>query len=403
MTAPVLLAYLCAALLFQLAIGISVALWRRSARMAVVRPVAPADARPTNGWTGWRDLRVARREFEDPAQTQCSLYLEPVDGAALPPFLPGQFLTFELKTGDSRTITRCYSLSDRPLSTGYRVTIKRLSSPAGRPGLPAGESSSYLHDRVREGDILRVKAPAGIFVIDPDATIPVVLIAGGIGITPLLSMLRWCATEQPQRSIELYYGVRNRLDHAFKTVLESLAASHPGFRLHVVYSQPTRDDLKGQDFEHEGLIDVDLLRRTLPARRHKSYVCGPPPMMASLLPALEAWGIPGDDIHHEAFGPASSRAAVSVPGPPGAEPIEVRFRRSGRTLVWQGEDANLLDFAERHGLVVESGCRAGGCGSCEVRVLAGAVRYAQKPDHDIAPGHCLLCIGTPASALEIEA
>jgi ferredoxin len=173
--------------------------------------------------------------------------------------------------------------------------------------------------------------------------------------------------------------------------------------LHVVYSHPGEGDTRGRDFEHEGHIDVELLRRTLPNRRHQFYVCGPPPMMASLIPALEAWGIPKDDVRHEAFGPASVRVAVSVEAATDTEPLEIRFRQSGRTLVWQGEDANLLDFAERHGLVVESGCRSGSCGGCEVRVLSGAVRYAEKPDHEVPHGRCLLCVGTPASALELEA
>jgi ferredoxin len=83
--------------------------------------------------------------------------------------------------------------------------------------------------------------------------------------------------------------------------------------------------------------------------------------------------------------------------------FEVRFARSGRTMVWDGRDANLLAFAERHAVVVDSGCRAGSCGACETRLIAGLVDYAERPDHDIAPGHCLLCVGTPRSALVIDA
>ena len=79
------------------------------------------------------------------------------------------------------------------------------------------------------------------------------------------------------------------------------------------------------------------------------------------------------------------------------------FRKSARTLQWDGEDANLLDFAERHDLSVESGCRSGSCGTCEVKLISGTVRYAEKPDHEITPGYCLLCVGFPESALEIEA
>jgi hypothetical protein len=304
------------------------------------------------------------------------------------------------------SITRCYSLSDRPDPSGYRITVKRVPAPAGRPELPAGLSSTCFHDQVREGDVLKVKAPAGRFVIDTDASVPAVLVAGGIGITPMMSMLRWCATEQPARTVHLYYGVRNSGDHAFKLILEQLAAQQPAFHLHVVYSQPGTDDVAGRDYQHAGRIDVDLLRRTLPPGHHQFYVCGPPAMMESLVPALIGWGVPALDVHFEAFGPASVKLAA--PSPAGAgnapvTPLDVKFSRSDRTLVWDGQDANLLDFADRHGLAVDSGCRSGSCGTCETRLTSGTVHYDAKPDHDIAPGHCLLCVGRPTSALVLEA
>jgi len=154
----------------------------------------------------------------------------------------------------------------------------------------------------------------------------------------------------------------------------------------------------------QGHVDVELLRRTLPHGRHQFYVCGPPAMMQTLVPALAEWGVPVGDIHYEAFGPAS----VKLPGAaeaaaPVATAVEVRFQRSARTLNWEGRDASLLDFAERHGIEVESGCRSGSCGSCETRLLEGKVQYQHAPDHDPAPGHCLLCVGRPASPLVLEA
>ena len=370
----------------------------------------PAALVSTGAWPGWREFRVARRSFEDRAQTQCSFYLEPVDGGALPSFKPGQFLTFQLQVrggdGAGRTITRCYSLSDRPGLESYRITVKRVLAPTGEAGLPPGLSSNHLHDRVREGDELRVKAPSGHFHIDPDSNLPAVLIGGGIGITPMMSMLRWCLAEQPGRPIHLFYGVRHGGEQAFKQQLELLADSHAGFHLNVVYSRPDADDVQGRDFHHSGHIDVDLLRRVLPHGRHQFYVCGSPALMESLVPALAAWGVAAGDIHFEAFGPSSVRLAEpegrATPAPLDT-PVGVHFRRSGRTLSWEGQDDNLLDFAERHGVEVDSGCRSGGCGACETKMLSGTVRYAGKPDHDVAAGHCLLCVGVPTSALELEA
>jgi ferredoxin-NADP reductase len=259
---------------------------------------------------------------------------------------------------------------------------------------------------VHGGDVVQVKAPAGHFFIDPDASVPAVFIAGGIGITPMMSMLRWCLAEQPDRLIHLYYGVRSRADHAFKLVLEALAAAHPTFQLNVVYGSPGPDDVQGRDYQHPGRVDLSLLRRTLPHGRHQFYVCGPPPMMQSLVPALRAWGVQDSDIRFEAFGPASVRPTGPVSNEPAvatAASIAVRFSRAGRTLTWDGQDANLLDFAERHGLAVDSGCRTGSCGTCQTRLLSGVVTYADKPDHDIPKGQCLLCVGKPQSALELNA
>jgi hypothetical protein len=117
-------------------------------------------------------------------------------------------------------------------------------------------------------------------------------------------------------------------------------------------------------------------------------------MMQGLVPALADGGVPVADIHFEAFGPASVKLP-GAPEPTASATFDVQFQRSGRTLSWDGRDASLLDFAERHGIAVESGCRSGGCGSCETRLLEGQVQYAQAPDHDVAAGHCLLCVGRP--------
>lgn len=414
MTAPDLLALICAALLLQSLAGAGVMLWRR--RRAIPAPSGPAvpgdQPVQTGAWPGWRDFRVARREIEDAAGSQCSFYLEPVDGSPLPAFKPGQFLTLSLPVDREattsehpRTVTRCYSLSDGPDPAHYRITVKRVPAPADRPELPPGVSSTRLHDHVGQGDILSVKAPAGQFVIDADPSLPTVLIAGGIGITPMMSMLTWCLKYQPQRVVHLYYGLRQSSEHAFKSLLESLAAAHADFHLNVVYSRPASGDVAGRDYQHAGHIDIDLLRRTLPHGRHRFFVCGPPAMMNSLVPALADWGVAREDIHHEAFGPAAPRGSQPPLATSAAagESIEIRFAKSGRTLTWSGQDASLLDFAERNGVAVESGCRSGNCGSCETRLVSGKVHYTAAPDHDIAQGHCLLCVGTPISPLVLDA
>jgi ferredoxin-NADP reductase len=404
-TAPLLLAYICAAILLQVATGLILAgwYWRRGLPPESGATVETTNSNVSGAWQGWREFRVARREYEDSGQTQCSFYLEPTDGLPLLPFKAGQFLTFELPIAD-RKVVRCYSLSDRLDPKRFRVTIKRLSPPADRPDLPPGIASTHLHDKVQEGDLLKVKAPAGAFFLDTDTTVPAVFIAGGIGITPMISMLKSALVEQPERTLHLFYGVRHGGEHAFKRPVEGVACAHPNFHLHVVYSRPGPDDLLGRDFHHTGHVDVDLLRRSLPQGRHQFYVCGPASMMASLVPAIAELGVPPSDIRHESFGPASLRSlAVDAQAPALAPKIEVQFRRSARTLAWDGRDASLLDFAERHGISVESGCRSGSCGSCESKLVSGNVHYVAAPDFEVKPGHCLLCISTPQSELVLEA
>lgn len=351
---------------------------------------------------------MIRRVYEDLQHSQCSFYLAPADGIQLPAFKPGQFLTFQLDT-PSQTLTRCYSLSDKPSPQSYRVTIKRQSPPSGASGVVPVSASCYLHDAVNAGDIVHVRAPSGAFYLDPDPTHDIVLIAGGIGITPMLSMLNWCMDKQPLRNIHMYYGMRNSDEHVFKQQLAQLAATHPSFHLTVAYSQPKTNDALGRDFQHQGHVDLNLIKATLPHGHHQFYICGPPPMMQSLVPALAAWGVALADIHFEAFGPASIRTVNNAdtlqPKTMKADGqlFDVQFLKSARTLAWTATEGSLLDFADKNGIALESGCRAGSCGTCETKLISGSVRYADKPDYDVAAGYCLPCVGIPTTDVVLAA
>jgi ferredoxin-NADP reductase len=412
MTASTLLLYISLFLGTQVMLGLAFTLLRKPERKVpvVIEDMAQQPQRQSAAWSGLRAFRVARRVFEDAAQTQCSFYLEPVDGLALPDYKPGQFLTFSLALPtapgtDARTITRCYSLSDCPSLNHYRVTIKRVVAPAEPAGVPDGASSNFFHDHVHAGNTLQVRAPSGHFYLDAAGLTPVVLIAGGIGITPMMSMLRWCAQNQPQRVVHLYYGVRNSAEHAYKAALEDMAVKLPLLRLQVVYSKPLADDNSGVDYQHQGRVDMALLKQTLPHGNYQFYICGPTALMESVVPGLSEWGVASTDIHFEAFGPASVRLpkAETLQGADVAKPISVHFQRSGRTLTWTGKEGNLLDFAEAHGVQVESGCRSGSCGSCVSTLVSGTVDYDSPPDYDLTPRQCLLCVGKPRDSLALDA
>lgn len=408
MTAPILLACISLAILGQLALGIFVAIRGRGASEAPILSSRTVQA----AWQGLRAFRVDARTFEDPSHSQCSFRLVPVDGDALPRFQPGQFLTFVVpiagvSDGDARAVpiaslTRCYSLSDAPRDDAYRITVKRAQAPLNRPDIPVGIVSNYFHDHVVVGTTVEARAPSGQFVIDPDPSVPVVLIGGGIGVTPLLSMLLWVLAEQPRRHITLFLGVRSGADHAFKAVLRDLAASHQNFDLHVLYNSPEVDDVEGRDFTHRGVITLGLLEPLVSAGRCTYYVCGPSPMMELIVPGLAAAGVESGDIHFEAFGPASVRRGPDLLSAPSSR-FEVQFRHSGRTVTWDGAAPTLLDFAESNGITIEAGCRSGSCGTCETRLVQGTIGYPEVPAYDVTAGFCLPCVGVPQSAVVLDA
>lgn len=364
------------------------------------------------GWSGFRPFKVARRVIEDPAELICSFYLAPVDGPPLPAFKPGQFLTFRLdvpKAEGSGTeqVTRCYSLSDAPQADHFRISIKRVPPPPGS-GHPPGRSSNFFHDHIPVGTTLQVRAPSGHFYLEPGSS-PIVLIAGGIGITPMLSMLNWCQAHQPEREVWFFYGVRNGNETAFAGHLHAIAAANPNVHLRLCFSDPLPKDQLGKDFHHHGRVDVNLFRMVLPLRPYHYYICGPTPMMESLVPALEDWGVPDSHIHFEAFGPASIRrrkpvaAATESAVAATVSDITVTFAKSGKQVQWSPQSGSLLEFAETQGIAIDSGCRAGGCGTCQTIIRSGEVAYRQVPDYDPEPGTCLLCVCTPKTNVTLEA
>jgi ferredoxin-NADP reductase len=234
----------------------------------------------------------------------------------------------------------------------------------------------------------------------------VVLVAGGIGITPMASMANWIVAHQPEREVWLYYGVRNSGEAALTAPLHALASRQSNFRLRLCFSDPLPNDKLGTDYHHTGRIGTHLFRMELPLKPYHFYICGPTPMMETLVPALDDWGVPDDRIHFEAFGPASIKRLQklgSSQASTGESNILVTFSKSGKTQPWSNSMGSLLEFAETHGIAMNSGCRAGGCGSCQTQVNKGEVTYQQAPDFDPEPGSCLPCVCTPKTSLTLAA
>ncbi len=355
-------------------------------------------------WSGHRKFEVQRKVKE--VEGVHSFYLAPHDGKPLPPFLPGQYLTFQLRIPDEpKPLIRCYSLSDGPNNPDcYRVSIKKVPPPRDKPDAPSGASSTYFNDMLQEGDILDVKAPSGQFFLDINSELPIVLVGGGIGLTPVLSMLTALTESGIRREVWFFLGVRNGKEHLMKEQLEALNKANENLHLHVCYSEPQKNDMKDRDYQHSGHVSVDRFKELLPSNNYKFYICGPPPMMEFLTGGLKEWGVPKEDIHFEAFGPATvKKTKAKAPEAGEAEAVEVVFGRSGKTLKWDGSAETLLEFAEDNGIVIDSGCRAGNCGTCVVAVKSGEVTYLTDPGATPEEGSCLTCVAVPKTALTLDA
>ncbi len=355
-------------------------------------------------WNGIRKFTVAKKVKE--CEDTFSFYLEPHDRKPLPPFKPGQYLTFSLNIpGLSKPVVRCYSLSDCARPTHYRVTIRRCTPPSGTAH-PPGVGSSFFCDAINAGDIVDARAPNGHFYLDLEKPRPVVLISGGVGVTPMVAIANALTEIGDTREIWFFFGSRNSTDHILKDYMAELAVKNPHVHLHVCYSKPLPGDVQGRDYQHASRVSVELFKTLLPSNNYDYFLCGPGPFMETITSDLAAWGVPDAWVHFEAFGPASVKR-VAKPAPPAAGQasspvIQVTFSKSDKSFTWDGSHDSVLALAEAQGVKIDAGCRAGGCGSCLVAIKSGAVEYSGAPP-DVEAGSCLACICKPKGALVIDA
>ena len=231
-----------------------------------------------------------------------SFHLVPADGAPLPAFRPGQYVSVKVHPpGCPYEQIRQYSLSQAPNGRDYRISVKREAAP----NLPAGLVSTFLHDAVPEGGTLLVHAPVGDFVLDEDNEGPVVLMSGGAGITAVLAMLEHLAT-RTAREVLMLHGVRSRGHHAFAGRVRELAALRPGIRSVTLYEAVGAGDVPGEHHDAVGRITAEVIRQHLPEGEAHVYYCGPIGFMTAAELALDELGIPSARRHSEAFAPDPS-------------------------------------------------------------------------------------------------
>ena len=362
-------------------------------------------ARLTGAWEGVRKFELRGKVLE--ADGICSFYFAPHDGKPLPAYHPGQYLTLQLNLPDQpKPVIRCYSLSDSPTHPDhYRITVKRIPAPPGRSEVPDGIGSTFLHHHLNPDDIIDIKAPAGHFYLDLAHHHPVVLIGGGIGVTPVLSMLNAIVASGSTREVWFFYGVRNGREVIMRDHFQDIANANPNVHLHICFSEPAEEDVQGLDYHHDARVSVALFKELLPSNNYDFYICGPPPMMDSLTSDLYDWGVPKSKVHFEAFGPASVKKVTSPETQPAADAaaFTINLKRSAKQVAWTNGSGSILECAEAAGATLESGCRAGNCGACEVAVIEGEVDYLNEPGAAVEEGSCLACIAVPKGNVILDA
>ncbi len=375
-------------------------------------------------WRGTRTFIVDGKEPE--SETVTSFVLVPEDALPLASFRPGQFLGFQLDIpGRDKPVSRTYTISDSPGDgTSYRLSIKREPAPKDKPDTPPGLASNFFHDHVEVGTTLKITAPSGDFYLHEDRDGPVVLLSGGVGLTPMISMLNHLADQGANRPTWFIHGVQNGAEHAFGPHVRELAQAHDNVTTHIVYTEPGPDDVEGRDYDAAGFITIPMLESLLPGPDCDFYLCGPPPFMKALFNALLDWGVDESRIYYEFFGPASvlkdvpeekpKEAPKKKPkdtpaAPPGtakaapANDMTVTFRESDITVPWDPAQASLLDLAEANGIAADFSCRSGICQTCICTLIEGEIEYinddAFPPEEE---GKVLICSSVPKTDIVID-
>jgi len=358
-----------------------------------------ADEAQAPAWPGFRQMRVANIYKE--SDSVSSFILSPIDGQPLPLCQAGQFVVLRLLVdpGEPRVL-RSYSLSDLPASDHFRISVKNELKGIG---------SSYLCNRMREGDVLDVSAPRGSFTLRPGEG-PVVLLSAGVGATPVMSMLHTLAAEKSQREVWWIHGARNRGDHPFAEESRSLLKQLSRGRGYIVYSRPSATDQVGTDFDASGRIDTTLLEKIGVSQGSNFYLCGPPSFLQSMRDGLRNWGVLAGNVHTEIFGSldaitpgmAQVHHTPHLPqGVPGSGP-PVSFARSGITAAWDTKFASLLELAEACDIPVRWSCRTGVCHTCRTGLIEGSVVYRPDPLEAPTLGNVLVCCSQPNANVTLD-
>lgn len=263
------------------------------------------------GWRDWREFKIEKKVPESDVIT--SFYLKPVDGQPLPTFRPGQYISVRMNVPDLKyKQARQYSLSDKHNPDYYRISVKKESGLDPRhpeAKYNPGYISNILHDFKKEGDTIQVSHPHGdFFLVDAESSSPIVLIAAGVGLTPLTAMLNTVTSGSTadKRKVHFVHSARHAKSRAFKDHVLSLSKQHPSLEVTFFNTSPTGEEKQGEDYHVKGPIAIDSLAKDgklyLDDATTQYYICGPLGFMTGTAKQLAEQGVSTDRIHMELFG-----------------------------------------------------------------------------------------------------
>lgn len=347
-------------------------------------------------WSG--SLRVSNVFAETPSIKTFRL-VNPSGGSIPFAFVPGQFLTLAVALA-GKTTKRAYTIASSAAQRDYvEVTIKREE---------LGVVSRYLHDRVAPGDLLQIAAPQGRFTFSGTDADSIVLIGAGVGITPLMCIVRTLTDRGWNKDIFLLFACRTSGDFVFREELEHLQRRHPN--LHVVATMTRAEGTVWMG--PKGRLTKELIAQSVPdISTRRVHICGPAPMMDATRAVLLELGVPSNQIRTEAFGPPerkdtrqSAVQTAMVEASPETTPV-VSFAISGKAAPLPA-DTSVLEAAEHVGVSIDNSCRAGTCGQCKVKLLKGSVTMAVEDalaPEEKARGIILACQAKATRNIEVEA
>ena len=384
-----------------IAVLASLLLWRvvlavvRRVRMPSVTRIAGASIGPLAKAPFWKGQLKLVAMFSETGSVRTFRFSPPNSGPIPFSFRAGQFLNLSLPI-EGKRVSRSYTIASPPTRDAYiELTVKREEQ---------GQTSRFLHDMLMTGQTVTVSAPSGRFTFDSNNSDAVLLIAGGVGITPVMSILRDLTDRGWPRKIDLVFSVRSSADVIFADELRFLAARHPNLSVHITVTRGAADNWPGP----RGRITGELLRMLIPdVAARPVFVCGPNAMADATRAELVALGVPAGRITHESFTPAPAPPTTRVGNEMaiGTAAMSVTFVRSNRTAQLTAT-RTILDAAESVGVPIDYQCRSGICGTCRCRLISGRVTMAVRDalsDADLAEGYVLACQARATEGVMIDA